>query len=26
VAQYYNPEHNIPEEYLKALMALWKAK
>ena len=22
VAQYYNPEHNIPEEYLKALMAL----
>ena len=22
VAQYYNPEHNIPEDYLKALMAL----
>lgn len=22
VAQYYNPEHNIPEEYLRALMAL----
>ena len=22
VAQYFNPEHNIPEEYLKALLAL----
>jgi len=26
IAQYYNPEHNIPEEYLKALIALWKNK
>ena len=26
VAQFYNPEHNIPEEYLKALVALWKTK